>query len=263
MSTRRRSAASVYDQLAQFYDWEHRDFRDDLPLYLGFAKASSGPILDAACGTGRVLLTLAEEGYSVTGADLSEGMLKLATAAIVPDRLAGRVRLARADLRSMELGESYGMALVALGSFHHLATAEDQRNALRRLAAHLGRGGLLVIDLVNPSPEWLAAGDGTLVHQLTAPFPQRSGPDLLSKFVVRSTQFEFQRERVLLIYDRTGPDGIVTRHSFQMESRFLFRYEAELLLEETGFHLRDLYGGYDLESYQASSPRMILVAEKR
>lgn len=263
MSTRRRNQAPLYDRLAQFYDWEHRDFRDDLPLYLGFAKASSGPILDAACGTGRVLLALAEAGYAVTGVDVSREMLKIATSRIEPDRLAGKVRLARADLRSVELGDGYGMALVALGSFHHLLTVDDQRNALQRLAAHLVRGGMLVIDLVNPSPEWLAAGDGTLVHQLSAPFPEREGPDLLSKFVVRTTHFESQRERLLLIYDRTGPEGTVARHAFQVETRFIFRYEAELLLAEAGFHLRDLYGGYDLESYQAASPRMILVAEKR
>ena len=155
------------------------------------------------------------------------------------------------------------MALVALGSFHHLLTLADQRSALRRLGAHLVPSGLLVVDLVNPSPEWIAAGDGTVVHQLAGPFPERTGRDMLSKFVVRTTHFEAQRERVLLIYDRTGPDGAVTRQTFQMETRFIFRYEAELLLEEAGFHLREVCGDYDLDGYQASSLRMILVAEKQ
>jgi SAM-dependent methyltransferase len=232
-------------------------------MYLGFAKASSGPVLDAACGTGRVLSALAQAGHSVTGVDVSQEMLKLAASRVERDHLEGRVRLGRADLRDMELGESYGMALVALSSFQHLLTGEDQREALQRLADHLTSGGLLVIDLVNPSPEWLAAGDGAMVHQLTAPFPEGGGPDLLSKFVVRTTHFELQRERMLLIYDRSSPDGALTRHTFQMETRFLFRYEAELLLATAGFHLKEIYGGYDLEDYQASSPRMILVAEKR
>ncbi len=263
MNARGGGPSSIYDRLAQFYDWEHRDFRDDFPLYLGYAKASSGPILDTGCGTGRVLLALAEAGHSVTGVDISPTMLKIAASKAERGPLAGRVRLARADLRALDLGESYGMALVALSSFHHLLTTDDQRDALRQLAAHLTRRGLLVIDLINPSPEWLAAGDATLVHQLSAPFPERDGPDTLSKFVARTTHFETQRERLLLIYDRTSPEGAVARHTFQMETRFLFRYEAELLLAETGFRLRDLYGGYDLESYQASSSRMILVAEKR
>ncbi len=263
MSSRGPSPASLYDELARFYDWEHRNFQDDLPLYLGFARASSGPILDAACGTGRVLLALAGAGFHVTGVDVSPKMLEIARSQVEKAGLAGLVDLVESDLRSVDLGRSFGMALVALSSFHHLLTTADQRAALERLAAHLVRGGLLVIDLVNPTPEWLAAGDGTLVHQLSGPYPEATGPDQLSKFVARTTHFETQMEQSLLIYDRIGPQGTVTRHSFQMESRLLFRYEAELLLGDAGFRLRDLYGGYDLESYQAFSPRMILVAERR
>lgn len=263
MSSRGQGLGFLYDRLAQFYDWEHRDFREDLPLYLGFARASSGSILDAACGTGRVLYPLAEAGFPVTGVDQSAAMLEIARSRVGNSPFADRVRLERADLRSMELGELYGMALVALGSFHHLLTTEDQKTALRRLAAHLVAGGLLVVDLVNPTPEWLAAGDSTLVHQLSAPFPEPKGPDLLSKFVARTTHFETQRERSLLLYDRIDPKGNLHRQSFEVDTRFLFRFEAELLLAEAGFRLRDVYGGYDLESYQASSPRMILVAEKR
>lgn len=252
----------MYDLLAQFYEWEHRDFRDDLPLYLGLARASSGPVLDAACGTGRVSLALAEAGHSVTGVDVSAPMLAIARSKLSRKPLAERVRLVHADIRTMDLGERYGMALVALGSFHHLLSGPDQRRALGRLASHLVPGGLLAIDLVNPSPEWLAAGDGTLVHQLTAPYPTPEGPDQLTKLVARTSHFETQLEQSLLFYDRATPDGAVTRRSFRMEMRLLFRYEAELLLEMEGFRLRDLYGGYDLEPYGGSSARLILVAER-
>ncbi len=253
----------MYDRLAQFYEWEHASFQDDLPLYLGFARTSAGPILDAACGTGRVSVPLAGQGHAVTGVDASAEMLAIARSKIDRRAIAGKVRLVQADLRTMELGEHYGMALVALGSFHHLLTIDDQRRALHRLASHLLPGGLLVVDLVNPSPEWLAAADGALVHQTTAPFPGPESPVQLSKFVARSSAFDTQTERLLLIYDLVDERGAVTRHSYQVSLRYLFRYEAELLLVETGFRLRDLYGDYDLEGYQASSPRMILVAERR
>ena len=253
----------MYDRIAQFYEWEHQSFRDDLPLYLGFARTSAGPILDAACGTGRVSLPLAEQGYAVTGVDASAEMLAIARSKIDRLKLTGKVRLVQADLRTMKLAAHHGMALVALGSFHHLETIDDQRRALHQLASHLLPSGLLLIDLVNPSPEWLAAGDGALVHQTTAPFPGADGPGQLSKFVARSSSFDTQTERLLLIYDLVDERGAVTRHSYQLSLRYLFRYEAELLLAEAGFRLRDVYGDYDLESYQASSPRMILVAEKR
>ncbi|HEX2924418.1 MAG TPA: class I SAM-dependent methyltransferase [Chloroflexota bacterium] len=263
MSDRGSDPTVSYDRLVPYYVWEHRHFQDDIPLYLGFARSSSGPILDAGCGTGRVLLALAREGHTVAGVDSSAGMLDVARERVAAEGLGGQVTLTQADLRTMRLDVSFGMALVALSSFQHLVGMADQRRALERLSAHLQTGGLLVMDVINPSPEWLSAGDGTLVHQYTAPFPDDDGPDTMSKFVARTTLFEQQREQWLLIYDRTTPDGTLYRQSFDMETQFLFRYEAELLLANAGLRLRDLYGDYDLEPYQADSPRMILVAEKR
>jgi len=253
----------VYDRLAQFYEWEHHSYLEDIPLYLGFAKASTGPILDAACGTGRVALPLAEAGYSVTGVDSSPEMLAIAQTRSMKSPARGRLRLLEADLRTMDLGERYGLAIVALSSFQHLLTLDDQRQALERLAAHLQRDGLLLLDLVNPSPEWMSGGDGALVHQETAPFPEPDGPELLSKFVARTSLFDIQTDEQLLVYDLVGSEGTLRRMAVEMKLRFLFRFEAELLLEATGFRLRALYGDYDLGAYHASSPRLILVAETR
>jgi SAM-dependent methyltransferase len=253
----------VYDGLAELYDWEHRDFQDDIPLYLDFAQNVSGPVLEAGCGTGRVLVPLAKAGHLVTGVDLAADMLAGAGAYAARAGVQDRVTLIQADLRSMALAGRFGMALVALGSFHHLLTTEDQHSALQELSACLVPGGLLLLDLVNPSPEWLSAGDGALVHQISGPFPGPDGPDWLTKLVARTLFFESQREQSLMVYDRTRPDGTVLRRSLLMETRLLFRYEAEHLLESEDFALRSLYGSYDLGDYMASSSRMILVAERQ
>jgi SAM-dependent methyltransferase len=253
----------LYDGLAELYDWEHRDFQDDIPFYLSFAGTVPGPVLDAGCGTGRILVPLAKAGQSVTGVDLSADMLAGASAYAEREGVAGSVSLIRADLRSMDLAQRFGMALIALGSFHHLLTSEDQRSALQRLAACLVPRGLLILDLVNPTPEWLSAGDSALVHQYSGPFPAPDGPDWLTKLVARTNLFESQREESLLVYDRTRPDGTVLRHSLLMETRLLFRFEAEQLLAGQGFAVRDLYGSYDLGDYVSSSSRMIFVAERQ
>lgn len=252
----------MYDQIARYYDWEHGLFTADIQLYLGFAAASRAGILDAACGTGRILVPLAEAGYRVTGVDSSPAMLAAARAKVGTGAIAKRARLVCADLRRLALRQRFDLILVGLGSFHHLATMADQRSALAGFAEHMVPGGVLILDLVNPAPEWLAAGDGALVHQLTAPFPDIEGSDSLSKFVARTVEFETQVDRQLVLYDRTSHGGAVARTAVQMEARFLFRYETELLLAEAGLRVRNIHGGYDLESYEASSPRMIIVAEK-
>ena len=77
--------------------------------------------MDGACGTGRVLFALAGAGHQVTGVDVSPAMLKIAGSKVGVGHPPTRVRLAQADLRHMDLGERYGMALVALGSFPEIA----------------------------------------------------------------------------------------------------------------------------------------------
>jgi SAM-dependent methyltransferase len=71
-----------YDRFAPFYDLEFAGFDDDLPLYRAFAEHSGGPILELGCGTGRLIVPLAEDGYDITGVDLSPAMLALARVAV-------------------------------------------------------------------------------------------------------------------------------------------------------------------------------------
>lgn len=252
----------MYDRLAPYYDWEHERFLDDLPLYTALARSRNGAVLDLACGTGRVLMALAADGHPVTGLDNSPGMLEIARKRIDAAKLGRRASVELADMRHFDLRSRFDLAVVPLGSFHHLVSGTDQRSAISSIAEHLTTGGLLALDLVNPAPEWLLAADGTLVHQLTAPFPDADGPEVVTKLVARTLSFETQSERQLIIYDRLSPDGPVSRVLAEMELRYLFRYEAEMLISAAGFRQRDLYGDYDLSPYGDTSPRMIFVAEK-
>src|SRR5712692_6334653 len=49
--------------------------RQDLDFYLEVGRTQGEPILELGCGTGRVLLHMAQAGLRVVGLDLSEPML--------------------------------------------------------------------------------------------------------------------------------------------------------------------------------------------
>ena len=116
-----------FDQLAEFYDWEHAEFLDDLPFYLGLAQRVGGPILEAAGGSGRLAVPLARAGYQVVGLDSSPAMLALAEARMRADpAVRERLRLVRADLRSARLAERFGLVIVALDSFGLLIEQREQ-----------------------------------------------------------------------------------------------------------------------------------------
>src|SRR4030095_13249564 len=65
--------------LAQLYDLEHDEFTADADLYISLAQRTGGPILEVACGTGRILAPLARRGLSVVGFDSSPDMLARAS----------------------------------------------------------------------------------------------------------------------------------------------------------------------------------------
>src|SRR5437762_13971843 len=69
-----------HDNLEDFrdphtYDIEDKGYYDDYPLTEQWARLLGGPLLDLACGTGRMVLRMAELGYLVTGVDIAPEMI--------------------------------------------------------------------------------------------------------------------------------------------------------------------------------------------
>ncbi|PJF40401.1 MAG: class I SAM-dependent methyltransferase, partial [Chloroflexi bacterium] len=61
--------SGFYNTVARFYDAENQDKTEDLLFYSELADEYGGPILDVGCGTGRVMLHLAQEGHTIHGID--------------------------------------------------------------------------------------------------------------------------------------------------------------------------------------------------
>jgi len=96
-------------------------------------------ILDAGCGTGRVVAFLATLGYDCVGTDLDSSMLEIA-------RQVPGVAWIEADLVALDLAQ-HGVTepfdlVVSAGNVVPLV--QDPAAALNRMAAHLRPGGLLV-----------------------------------------------------------------------------------------------------------------------
>ena len=55
------------------YDLILKDFPYGLDFYVALARAAQGPVLDIACGTGRILLPSLQAGVDIEGAGLVRG----------------------------------------------------------------------------------------------------------------------------------------------------------------------------------------------
>jgi ubiquinone/menaquinone biosynthesis C-methylase UbiE len=248
---------NTYDPFARYYDADFHDYQDDVPFLREMARRTGGPILELMCGTGRVLLPLAREGYQITGVDISPAMLEIARAHLAAAGLAEGVDLIEGDVRSIELpAKGYALAFVAVNSFMHLEEVRDQLAALTVVRRALTRRGLLVLDLFNPDLTEIAREDSRIVLDREYDLDGRH----VQKFIAIDSDAAAQISRVTYLYDETDADGRLSRRTMRFAMRWFYRFEIEHLLARAGFSTRAIYGSYDLDEYATGSPRLIVVA---
>ena len=108
-----------YDDPAA-YDQENGQYLGELPLLLEWAGKVDGPIIDLACGTGRLTLPLAEEGYSLIGIDIHEGMLE--QAAIKARELNLDIEWLQQDCANFQAGVKSPFMFMVGNSLQHFHT---------------------------------------------------------------------------------------------------------------------------------------------
>ncbi len=251
---------SEYDAIARFYDADHSGFVDDLPFYRELARRAGGRVLDVMCGSGRLVVPLAQAGFRVAGIDSSAAMIERARMRVAAAGVAPRVTLHHQDVRSALPPGPYHLAIVALNSFMHLTTTKDQLTALDHIRSALDPDGLLAIDVFNPHARNLADCGGELALDRT--FRLDDGV-LVCKFVAQRADMAQQINDVTFVYDELDENGGVRRTVHPMTLRWFYRYELEHLLERAGFVVEAVYGSYDLDPFVASSDIMLTVARRR
>jgi SAM-dependent methyltransferase len=230
-----------------------------VPLYQDFARRTGGPILELACGSGRLMAPLLELGERVVGIDSSGPMLERARQALGGAGLLRRATLHEADVRRFALDERFKLAIYGLDSFGLLLDADDQLAALRQICQHLSPGGLLVVDVSNGNGRGAEPTD-ELVLQYEGHDPATGLP--LSKWTARSTDHGEQVDHYTYFYDEVGEDRVVRRSTVRLDLRYYGRFELELLLQQAGFAPEAFYGSYDLAPFAAGCERLIAVAAR-
>lgn len=249
-----------YDLIAPFYDIEHAHFSEDLDLYSNFAELCGGKILELACGSGRVMLPLAEEGYEVTGVDTSGRMLDLARQTLKQAQVESHCTLIQQDMCNLQLDQKFRLAFIALGSFGHLTVRKDQQRALASVRAHLSPGATFIVDVSNADARYMEDLSGHILHQGT--WFAEDGT-CYTHFVSPASSTTHHLLELTHFYDQHR-QGEALHRTTVTTSLYLFeRTEIELLLEQAGFAVKAIYGDYDLGPYQLESPRMICIAEAR
>ncbi len=254
----------MYDQFAEIYDLQHRAFLDDVPFYLRIAReiCHAQRVLEIGCGSGRLMVPLIEAGLDVTGVDSSAEMLRIAAAHLsrVPGWAAQAHTLIQADARApLPLSPaSFDLVVIALNTFLHNLSCEDQLAVLRTARTALPPGGHLVIDI--PPNDEMAYQPDDGQFQLEATFIDPASGQEVRKYVASRIFWATQEQELSYRVERWQEGRLRDEQMFAFRLRHVFRYEMELLLRQSGFALVTWFGDYDLSPYGEGSLRMIALA---
>lgn len=251
--------SAFYSQVARFYDAETGDKTDDLIMYSRLAEESSGGILDVGCGTGRVMIHLAQQGHHVHGIDNDRAMLERFAQKIdqLPS-LRGQLSIIHADALTHPWTREFSLILLSYHVLMQFHEQEEQITLLENLRRCLAPQGMLVIDLPNAGPAFASEDTDALTFERSFIDPQTGHLIMLQtiSFLDRATQIL----SIDWFYDEIDGDGVVRRLIAPHRLRYFFRSEIQLLLERCGYALSAVCGDTDGAPYEAESERMIVYA---
>jgi len=251
-----------YDGLAQYYDAEWRDLTQDILFLREEADKTGSPVLELACGTGRILFPIAQDGHDIWGIDNSDAMLKILEKNILKEspETAGRIHFNNQDMRNFSFDMKFKLIIIPFNSFLLLTERKDFDLCLKNCRNHLADDGTFIIDIFSPNFEMCAEKEPKIQFLRHFFVPDEK------KVVV---QWEYARRdmaRQLIdidfLYEEYDQDGKVVQNSKNLTMSVIFRFEMQYLLEKNGFEVREFYGNYDRSEFAAGSPQLIYICNK-
>jgi SAM-dependent methyltransferase len=104
-------------------------------------------LLDLCCGTGQLALHFLDNGYQVTGLDLSEAMLDYARSNAAAYIVTGQARFIQGDAADFSMDEKFGLVLSTFDALNHLADFNALKGCFLSVYPVLVDGGIFIFDL--------------------------------------------------------------------------------------------------------------------
>jgi SAM-dependent methyltransferase len=238
---------ALYDD-ADFYDREFATRNFDIDFWRRRALHAGGPVLEIACGTGRLTLPIARAGVPITGLDVSAAMLARARS-----KSAGLpFQWVHADCRDFALPGTYRLIFSAANALQHLHDTASHLAFFRCVRRHLAPDGEFIVDVMNPDVTKLSRKPS--VRYWFRDFVGAAGPirvEAASGYEPATQVLHFE-----LFYLDAG--GCLLRTK-RVAMRCFFPQELDLLCRHAGWRVVEKLGSYEGEPFGAGAPQQIVV----
>jgi SAM-dependent methyltransferase len=224
------------------------------------------PVLDVACGTGRLLLPLLRMGIDIDGVDLSEDMLAHPRAVTEVEGLANL--LAVQPMHDFHLPRRYRTIYIC-DSFGLAGSRRNDLETLRRCYEHLEEGGALVVNIeaeyrhADSWKEWLKEYRDTLPEPWPEPSTSQTAPDgsqYFSQFrMLEINPLELYFIRQVRMQKWTGGELVASQES-SLRGNFYFKPELYLMLQVAGFRDIQVTGDFTGQPATPDSGELVFTA---
>ena len=224
---------------------------DDIPFYEHWAKQTNGPILELACGTGRIAKHLIESGFNYTGLDLSSVFIDYCRSNFPNGKFT------TGDMCDFNLGQKFDLIFIPFNSFLHLYKEDEMTQCLKSIQNHLSDNGKFLLDIFVPNPEFLYRDPDKKYEEMT--IIQPNGGECT---VWQKNQYKEETEinHIHWFFNR-GNSEPMDEYDFDM--RMIYPDTMDRVLSDSDFTIEEKWGDYDGEPFNETSLLQLYICSKR
>jgi len=234
------------------YDMQHKNFTEDIDFYLKQTEKYGGPVLELACGTGRVTLAVAGKGIEVYGIDIAASMLSRAKAKALEKGF--EVKFIRGDIRDFKIDRKFNLILLPFNSICHLHDLESIRACFTCVKEHIKPEGRFVLHHFNPDLKILTRDPAKFYPVSKYPDPYGKGEVVITENNIYDAATQVNR---IKWHYRIGD----TEFAEELNMRVFYPQELDGLLYYNGFEIETKYGSYKGESFTSESINQLVICK--
>lgn len=239
------------------YHAHHQNFSEDIPFWKSLARWQGNPILELGCGTGRVLIPLAQSGHIVYGLDNSPDMLSFLRQRLPPE-LKDAIQIVEGDMTNFQLGARFRLIILPCNTYSTF-DAKTRASMLQYIYNHLEHGGVFGVSM--PNPNLLLALEKSSeepVLETIFSHPETGYP------VQVGSKWERGEDTLTFIwhYDHLMPNGQIERLTASTKHYLATVEEHITEMISAGFTIRSTYRNFDTGPYKPDSNYLIVLAQK-
>jgi len=250
-----------------WYDAEYVHIGGDIPYYASVAVNVGSPVLELACGTGRLTIPMAQAGAEAVGIDVAAGMIEHANDKrdMLPQADQDRLEFLIGDMRSVRLDRRFDGVIIAFNTLMHMTTDDDLEQCLETARAHLTPKGRLYMDVHTPHPAVVPRQDPAGRYDPQEMIDPHSG----DRYVVTENNSYDERHQLnymQFFYQKVDRDGndIGAERKLTLTLRVIFPRELDRWLHAGGFEIEEEWDDFDkVDQFSGSGGRRVLVARLR